>query len=116
MSPSHVTAQTVTNASGTIALASTSTNIGVTQVVNAAPVTGAEHLIHTAGAVLSLTEITGLCSAAVLILSFLWNIHSTRRKLKQTDQRNAINEKFYQLRKEEHELELAKYKIEKKAA
>jgi len=105
-----VTTQTVTNASGTIAIASATTGMGVTKVVNAAPVIGAEHLINTAGMVLSVAEITGICSAVILVLSFFWNVISTRRRLKIKVEQKELDEKYYTLRKYEYELELAKYK------
>lgn len=102
MTPSSVTTQHVTNASGTIAIASTSTSIGAQTIASKAPA-GAEQLLHTADMVITTADMVGMFSASILFASFLWNIYSSKKK-------REIDERYYSLRKAEHELAMAKFK------
>lgn len=101
MTPTHVTPQTVTNASGTIAVASSSTSIGAQKIISEAPA-NAEQLLHTANQVITTADIIALCSCTILLFSFIWTIYSSRKK-------RVIDEKYYILRKQEYELERAKF-------
>jgi broad specificity polyphosphatase/5'/3'-nucleotidase SurE len=98
------TIQHVINTSGTVAIASTSTSIGVSKIAASAP-PNAETLISHANEWVTVADMIGMFSALVLFSSFLWNIYVTRK-------RKAIDEKFYQLRKQELQLERDKFKHE----
>lgn len=97
---SFVTPQHVTNASGTIALASTSTSIGAQKIVNEAPAS-AEHMLHTANSVITTADMIALGSVSIMLASFLWNVYSSKKN-------RQIDEKFYRLRQEELALEMLK--------
>jgi hypothetical protein len=110
MNPINVTTQHVTNASGTIAIASTSTSLGVTRVISEAPIIGAEQLIDTANTILTTADVIGMFSGSILLMSFMWNVYATKRRMKMTMAKAIIDEKYYVLRKSEHELEIQKHK------
>lgn len=112
MSTTVLTAQHVTNASGAVALASTSTSLGVAKITNVAPPEGAEQLIDKAHLLITTADMIGICSVTVLVLSFLWNVHATRKRTKREIAKAMLDERFYALRKSEHELELARFKAE----
>lgn len=101
MNLSTVTPQHVTSASGTIAIASTSTSITTQRMLSDAPAS-AQELIQTAHEVISTADMIALASCLVLISSFAWNIYSSRKK-------QQMDEKFYILRQQELELEKEKF-------
>lgn len=103
MNPSSVTAQHVTNASGTVAIASSSTSIGATSVMTG--VAPDPVLIQNVASMVSTADMIALCSCVVLALSFAYNVYSTRK-------RRIIDESEHELRAKEYELELAKFKLE----
>ena len=110
MNLSSLTAQHLTTTSGTLAIASTSTSLGVKKVISSAPSSGAEKMISDASTVLNVTEIIGICSVTILVLSFIWNVYSTKRRIKMAYDKSLLDEKYYILRKMEHELEIAKHR------
>ena len=101
--------QNVTNISGTIAVAATSTSKGIEAVMTHAP-TNAEPLINAAHNAISLADKVGICSVCILGASFLYTIFSTRKRHRDIEAQLEIDKKFYTLRKEELELEKAKFK------
>lgn len=105
--------QNVTNVSGTIAIASTSTSIGVAKVADAAP-EGADILVTTAQQVISFADQMALFSVVIMTLSFLYTIWATNKKNKIAQRQAELDEKLYQIRKEELEFERAKLKVEDK--
>lgn len=101
MTPSSATIQHVTNASGTVAIASSSTSIGVTKVTEG--VMTNPTVIENINTVVSMADMIALCSLIVLVLSFLYNMYATRKRRK-------MDELSYDLRTKEYNLELAKFK------
>ena len=110
MNLSAVTSQHITNASGTVAIASTSTSLGVTKVVNSAPYAENSGIIDTANAVITTADMIGIFSAVVLLASFAWNVYATRKRLKFKAEKAEFDQRYLELRQREHELELAKFK------
>lgn len=103
MNASVATTQHVTNASGTVAIASSTTSIGVAKVGEKALNDPA--LIESVNQVVSNADMIALCSVCVLTLSVIYNIYATRK-------RRALDEEFRDLRQKEYELNLAKFQAE----
>lgn len=101
MSPSSATVQHVTNASGTVAIASSSTSIGVTKVTEG--VSTDPLLLDNISSIVSTADIIAAASVVILALSFGYNVYSTRK-------RRQLDEAFKDLRLKEYELDLAKFK------
>ena len=101
MNLSGALTQHVTNASGTIAIASTSTSITTQGIINDAPLT-ADTLIQRAQEVISTADKIAIISCIVLVISVLWNIYSNKKK-------QQLDEKFYILRQQELELEKERF-------
>lgn len=110
MSLSSATTQTVTNASGTVAIATTSTSLGVTQVIKDAPV-DAIQLIDAANYVITTADKIGMFSAIIMFLSFAYNIYSSRKKQRIELAKVDLDEQYYFLRMKEYELDKIKYNI-----
>ena len=108
MSIPAATAQTVTTASGTVAIATTSTSLGVAKVMAEAP-TDAQQLAEVAQYVITTADKIGLFSATIMLLSFTYTVYSSRRKRSIDLAKVELDGQFYQLRLGEYELEKAKY-------
>jgi len=102
MTPSSATIQNVTNASGTVAIASSSTSIGVSKVVEG--VTVDPILIDQASSMVNTADMIALASLVVLTLSFIYNMYATRKQ-------RTLDERIERLRAKEYDLELAKFKM-----
>lgn len=106
---SDTVVQHVTNASGTVAIASTSTSLGVASVINSSPEI-TQSLATTAQSVISTADLIGIFSVSILALSFLFNVYATKRRRILAEKQTSLDERFYTLRKAEHELDLTRYK------
>jgi hypothetical protein len=104
MNPTSATIQNVTNVSGTVAIASSSTSIGVAKVAASAP-PEATYLIDQANSVITSADMIAICSTVVLLTSLVWNVYASKKK-------QNMDEKFYQLRQAELALERAKFQQE----
>ena len=103
MNPYNVTAQTVTNASGTVAIASSSTSFAVSNVT--AGVTHDPVLLENVHSFLSWSEAIGLVSVVTMILSFAYTVYSSQRK-------RMLDLQSHELRAKEYSLDLAKFRVE----
>ncbi len=113
MSLSVATTQHVTNASGTIAIASTSTSISVASVISEAPV-DAHNLVDIANQVITTADVIGICAIIVLTLSFIHTVVVTRKRKLEHAVRVYQDQQFYNLRLKEYELEREKFQAEHK--
>lgn len=95
MNTSSVMNQTVTNVSGATALVSASTSKTASIIQDSAQANAPE-VIQTAQDLMTTSDLIAVISVIVLVLSFLWNVYSTRR-------RNNISMMNYKLEREKFE-------------
>lgn len=95
MNTSNALTSVVTNVSGAIALGSAASSKTISIIQEHVPLN--EAVFNRTQDVMSTTDIIAIGSFIILMLSFGWNLWSTRR-------RNNIADKNYQLEREKFEL------------
>lgn len=112
MQITSVTNQTVTSASGTVAIASASTSKGVLIVTKDAPTS----VVQSAMEVVTIADIVAISSFVVLLLSSLWNVYSSR-KMQQIESKNhELESRKLDMDRDRFNIELEKYRDSKKSS
>ena len=101
---SNINSHHITNATGTVAIASSSSSMGVAKIAESAPA-DATLLIQEAHQIITTADAIAIVSVVIMGISFVWKVYTDIK-------RKDIDERLYDLRKRELELELIKLNVE----